>query len=356
MTRLFSKGQGILLTVFLLCALACSTLTKAPSAVTPSPSPSSSDTPPGELTLQQNIVFGSGAFIYTDTRAGLADLSSYQATLTLAFDGTKDGQAHKWSQTYVMTATKDPAVRQWTIEEAGDSSNPGSVFMAEMEGMDYQRQGEGSCSATAIREGDSLGDRLEPASFLTGVIGAEAASSETVNGVEANHYTFDQRALGEEGLTQSTGELWVATQGGYLVKYLRTTRANADYFGEGIEGTLTLDYELTDVNKETTIELPADCPPGLVEAPELPDATNIDNSAGMLSYDTATSLKDAVAFYQDQLPGLGWKPQGDPSLTDTLANLNYIQEKKSMHIIIKSGEAGTQVLVLISDLTENEIP
>ena len=89
-------------------------------------------------------------------------------------------------------------MRQLNIDANAGASNPASVFMAEMDSADYQVNGTGSCSALAIEQGNSLGDRLEPVSFLHYVVGANEAGSETVNGVAANHYKFDESALGEQ--------------------------------------------------------------------------------------------------------------------------------------------------------------
>ena len=302
---------------------------------------------PGELTMQQDILFGPGPFIYTDTRAGLADLSSYKSSLIMTFDGTRDGQAEKWSKTYVMLSVKDPQARQWTIEKTGDFSNLDPVFLAEMDGVGYARGGEEACNATAIGEGDSLTSRLELASLLTGVIGADEAGQETVNTIAATHYTFDQRALGEQDLTESTGEMWVASEGGYIVKYLLTSKGKSDYFGEGLEGTLALDYELTDPDKAVTITLPEDCPPGMVDAPQLQNASNLTSSPGLLTYDTSTSLADAIAFYQKELEGLGWKAQGDPGVSESRAILNYTQSDQTMSVIITAGNGITTVQIML---------
>ncbi len=95
-----------------------------------------------------------------------------------------------------MLVTREPAARQLTIEKTGDLSNLDGVFMAEMDGADYERRGESSCVANAIAAGYSLGERMEPAGFLTVVIGADEAGSEPVNGVAARHSTFDERAIG----------------------------------------------------------------------------------------------------------------------------------------------------------------
>ena len=199
---------------------------------------------PQEITIEKDIVYGSGPFEFPDPQVGLSDLSSYKAILTLAFDGTRDGKVETWSKKYVMLTTRDPAARQLTIEKSGDIPDPTPLFMAELDGADYEKSGEQACDTTAIQAGNSLADRYEPVLFVDGVIGADEAGSDTVNDVASDRYTFDQRAVGEDGVTESSGELWVASEGGYLIKYVLTRKAKADYFGEGVEGTLTLDYEL----------------------------------------------------------------------------------------------------------------
>ena len=328
MKNIASKRWGILQFILMpaLISLACVTLTGGST---------------------KDMVFGSGSFNLTDTAGGLSDLSSYKATLVLSFDGTKAGQPQQWSRTYVMLATKEPATRQLTIEKSGDTSDPDAIFMAEVNGADYERHGEDSCSASAIEAGNSLSDRMEPASFLGGVIGADEAASETVNDISADHYTFDEHALAQQEVTQSTGEMWVASEGGYIVKYVLTTKGDARHFGEGIEGTLTWDYELTDVNQPVTFKLPADCPAGMVDAPLLPDASKVLNLPGALSFHTSTDLEDAVAFYQEQISGLGWTMQDEPVITATTALMNFAQENRTMTVIISVGDTDTKVQIAL---------
>lgn len=335
--------------VLLSSSLACNTLTGGSGEVP-------DDKYPQEITIEQNIVYGSGPFEFPEPQVGLSDLSSYKATLTLAFDGTRDGRTEKWSKIYVMLTTRDPAVRQLTIEKSGDIPDPTSAFLAELDGADYEKSGEQACETTAIPEGNSLADRFEPVLFLDGVIGADEAGSETVNDVASDKYTFDQRALGEDEVTESTGELWVASEGGYLIKYVLTRKAKADYFGEGVEGTLTLDYELTDINIPAVITLPDDCPPGFVDAPLLPDASTTTNIPGVLAFDTSSTIAEAAAFYQQNIPDLGWEAQEEPSVTDAIAILNYKKGDKVMFIIIKPSDASTEVRIMVSKAQESLIP
>jgi len=324
---------------------ACAASTPAPSTATNIPittTPAS-----GSASAEVNVEFGSGPFIFPDTQEGLADLTSYKATLTLTFDGTNAGQSEQWSKVYSMLAVKDPAARQLTLEKTGNISDPATVFMAESNGVTYEWRTENDCSAAVVEEGTSLGERLELAGFLSGVTGADEAGSETVNAVVANHYTFDERAFGQPDSAQSNGELWIANEGGYIVKYLLTTKGNADYFGEGIEGTLTWDYELTDVNQPVTITLPDSCPGGLVNVPTLIDASDVLRLPGLLTYHTATSLADAAAFYQQELPKLGWELDGEPALADTSALLDYVQGAQTLSVIITADETGTTVNITL---------
>jgi len=301
---------------------------------------------PETVSVDADVVFGSGPFNFPEPKAGLTDLSSYKATFVLSFNGTRAGQPSQWSKTYIMLSNREPANRQLTIEKTGDLSNLDAIFLADVGQATYEVRGENTCNANIIKEGNPLTQQLEPAGLLNFVIGAEETGAETVNNVAADHYTFDERAFGQLGLAKSTGEMWIASEGGYLVKYMVTTEGDADYFGEGVEGTLTGDYELTDVNQPVTFALPDDCPAGMVDVPLLPDASNILNMPSVLAYDTASSLADIAAFYQSEIPNLGWEPTGEPTITDTTLLLDFTQGDQTMAIVVTTNN-GTTVNVML---------
>jgi len=349
MRHLLSTLRMMLLFILILAlvSVACVSLTSDPATGTPTIEDPISD----ELIVEGDVVYGPGDFIFPDTKAGLADLTSYKAVLHLSFDGIRAGVSEQWSKTYVMLNSREPLARLLTIEKTGDLSDLNIVYMAEMDGVIYERLGENACSAKVIEPGASPGERLEPAGFLTGVHGAESAGGETVNGMAVDYYTFDERAFGQQEVAQSTGEIWVASQGGYIVRYVLTTKGNADYFGEGIEGTLTLDYELTDVNASVTFTLPEDCPAGLVDVPLLPDSSNVANMPGVLSYETSTGLAEAAAFYQERIPGQGWTLLDEPGITETTAFLEYQQGDQNLTVIL-SAEAGVTTVHILLERTK----
>jgi hypothetical protein len=248
--------------------------------------------------------------------------------------------------TYVLVATSEPPARQLTIETTGQIAEPAPMVVAELAGVTYERLGEAACTATTTA-GPLAGQR-EPIAFLTGVIGAEQAGTETVNGVAANRYTFDARALGQADLAQSIGEVWVAADGGYVVRYVLTRTGNAEYFGLGIEGTATWVYDLTDVDQPLAVELPSDCPSGMVDAPLLADAGNVVNVPGLLTFSTLAPLPEAVAFYQEQLSVLGWQQAPDPLLNETTAVIDFVRAGEELLLVVTAGEGGTNIQLALS--------
>jgi hypothetical protein len=211
--------------------------------------------------------------------------------------------------------------------------------------VSYEQLGQGPCTADLIAADESLAERFEPAGFLAGIVGADVAGNEDVNGSPAAKYTFDENALGQTSPVKSTGEVWVAATEGYILRYQLATTAGPDYFGEGVDGTLTWDYELSSINQPVALTLPDGCPPGLVNAPQLPDASNIVSLPAGLSYDTATSLADVMAFYQEELPKPGWVAGDEPTLTDTTAVVEFTQGSTTMTVtaVIDSGVTTVEV-------------
>ncbi len=293
---------------------------------------------PQAVTVEEDIEFGPGSLDLADLRVGLADASSYESTLTITFDGTRSGQPLKWSGTYTYAATREPLVRQLMIETSGDESQP-PVLMLELQGVAYEKPGEELCMADVISPGNSAIEELEPAAQLPSLFGAEEAGTEAIAGVPAMHYTFDERALTQAGLNKSTGELWLAQEDGRVLRYRQTTTGDENYFGEGTRGSMSWDYELTQINQPVTIALPKDCPPGLVDAPMLPDAANVESLPGLLRYETTSSVQEVVAFYQQELAALGWQDLSEFVVPEGMSAEEY-QKALEMMQALGMGQPG----------------
>lgn len=259
------------------------------------------------------VTFGSGPFSLFSPTEGLSDLASYRAALTVSFEGTNAGQDTQWSLTYTLLVTQ--SARQLTIENPEDTAT--QVYMAEVNNLSYERRAGSACAANPIEGESAFAEQWELAGFLDSVIGADEAGTETINAVATHRYTFDESAQGMTGIADSIGELWVASDGGYLVRYTLTTTASADYFGAGIDGTLMWNYELSDVNQPLVIEIPEDCPPPLLNVPAMPDASEVFEVPGSTSYTTPSTVREVAAFYEEQVAALGGQVANPPLITES---------------------------------------
>lgn len=346
-----------------LFAAACSTAAPTANPVGATPAPGSTDAGPVATagpggpnaspgTAEIEWDYGPGTLDFPAPASGLAHLESYKSTLIVSFSGTEAGQPSQWSNTYEMLATGDGAERQLTLATAGDAGEGSAtpMYRAELNGVAYERRAEATCTAGEIYGPDSLALRWEPAGFLTGVTGAVEVGGEEVNGVAATQYTFDERAFGSLPPSDSTGEMWVATDGAYIVRYLLSTAGTAEYFGEGSEGTLTFDYQLTEINVAPAIEPPADCPEDAVDAPLMPDAADVVRVPGLLIYTTATTPEQVAAFYQQEMPALGWESTADPTVSETETFLRFTRAGEEISVVLSPGAAGTTVRILVAPI------
>ena len=293
--------------------------------------------------------FGPGPFNIFDPTTGLGKLNAYNATLTISFEGMRGVSPYQWTRTYEMRVVQKPPARQLTLHKREVSKDmPADLWMAEIGDVVYELNEQGMCEASLSPQGGLLAQHWEPASFLSGLVGVEEAGVETVNKVSANHYTFDERAVGQEGLTDTIGEVWVANDG-HLVKYFVKTEAGANYFGEDTAGTLTFDYDLTEPKGSEGVELPKDCPPGLIDAPLMSSAQSVRRLPGVTLYSTHSSIESVIAFYQRQLPELAWQLSGEPIFTPSFGILEGTQREQKLSIIASSGDGGTTVWLVLEN-------
>jgi hypothetical protein len=152
---------------------------------------------------------------------------------------------------------------------------------------------------------NETGEIPEPASQLLPVLGAEQAGEEMVGQVDSLHYIFDERALQlPEGT--AAGEVWVAKDGGWVVKYTLQIQAPVGVLGVGMEGEQTWDYEAAPIE---SVALPEGCSPALDGYPQLADARDLVRMNGAIRYASAAGLAEAIQFYKDEMAAAGWEEQ-----------------------------------------------
>jgi hypothetical protein len=185
----------------------------------------------------------------------------------------------------------------------------------------------------------------EPAAHLSAVIGGSAAGRETVNGVEADVIAFDQAAVGLPATAPTSGRIWLAATGGFVVRFESTTTGDARYFGEGTSGTLTTRYELTDVGASVPIELPPGCPAGLIDAPTPADSTIVESLPGLLRLTTGGSVDATARLYRDTALAFGWRATDEAKIGIEFAALSFETTGLAIDVLITKGDGLTGVVI-----------
>jgi len=276
---------------------------------------------------------GPGTFDLSYPGAGLETLPGYRAQMQVTIEGTSNGMPIRESESFTLTASAAPAAHLlWTDTGAGSSMD------AEIGGVRYTRIGA-RCHAEVVADPDE-GGFLPIAAALPTVLGAEEVGAlETMQGIPVRHYRFDGRALNLSGLTDAAGEVWVADKGNFVVRYILRAEGKSSDAGRSWTVTKTWTYLLSDVAQDSSMELPADCPAGLIGVPLPQDATDVSQRPGYTRFTTGLSPKDVAAFYTQGLPD--WQSVGDHFADAKQAVLMFSQEDHRLTISASAGPKTT---------------
>jgi hypothetical protein len=239
--------------------------------------------------------------------AGLVALENYQAVLTISFTGSADGQAVETRDSFTQSVWTSQEAVFTTIETVDQDNQPLYIVTGNVGEAYYDQEGqEGAC---LVDWGPRAGD-MPPfllAALLDPVGTAVSAGQEEVEGVATKHYTFDGVAVGLAEEAQGTGEIWIASDGGYVVKYSLEITAGEAYWGEGRQGTQRIEYLLSEVETRPDVAYPPGCLPVLSDMPAMEDARSIVRMPGSLNYLSNNSPDDIETFYSDLFGSRGWK-------------------------------------------------
>ena len=169
-------------------------------------------------------------------------------------------------------------------------------------------------------------------------------------------------ALSGDDMALESGSLYLAQQGGYVMRIDLTYAKNAGeddapFAAPGSRMERTLVYEISPANAATQessgdepISPPAGCEgatePGddqdglatIDDIPRLEDAANVIQADESLIYETKASVAEAVDFYHTEMAALGWEP-GEEATLGTMATVEFNRGSQTVSItIIRTGD------------------
>ncbi len=248
------------------------------------------------------------------------DFDSYTIKFLVDFEG-KDPAGDTVTQlvSASMNFIVDPPAMSmsFTAEGIEDAEEFGNLSLAQIEDTSYMVLPGLGCitSSTAemnLIEDNPFEDIFSSQDIIDDLEGAEYAGNETINGIETDHYILDKDDLdldADQEVESAEGHLYLAKDGGYLVKLVMEGVGEFDMFEDsGAVGEFYVELNLTNINAVAEIVPPEECADaaGGSEYPVLDDATEYNSFAGLVSYKSGYSVKDAVAFYDAELAADDW--------------------------------------------------
>jgi hypothetical protein len=289
----------------------------------------------------------------TDVGQGLDALGSYQTNFTMSFDGIEDGQPKQWNWTTLEEFVKNPAAKHTKVSSSNTGAADSSFESWDANGKSYVSFGT-SCIQADSNTPPTANSSFTPSSIIGDIQGAQLLGSETVNGIPTQHFAVDvQRYAALGNYTDGKSEVWVATPGGYVVKYFFQATGKDTFFASGTtsQGTIRWDYEVKNINQPINIAPPADCGQTAADIPILPDATNNSAFGDMTTYSTATAFNDVVTFYKTQMAANGWTEDATSEMSATgFATLSFKKDTRtaSINLVLDTGANTTAVVISIT--------
>ncbi len=323
---------------------------------TPAPAP----TEVVEATIEPTEEPADEPLSLADMRADFSDFSSYTLDVDLSVINAESGKRTQFVE-MTMQISIDPPTQQITMRALGiDESTADSemaIELATVEGQTYMVVPEVGCIALPAGglEDTPFADMMSASTFLDGVDNvARVRPNETINGIESEHYIFDETFF--EAATdgdQLEGHLYIDAATQHLVR-LEMNGNGADFANlSGQEGssddTFSLIYDVVEVNQPFEVTIPDGCE-GQADGPDYPqlaDATQVSVFGEIVTYKTASSIKDAVAFYQAEMEAAGWTYlEGESFIADATSSLIFTQAEQTVMVLIVPESDNTSVTIM----------
>lgn len=297
----------------------------------------------------------------SNVSAGLEEYNSYRATVDMTFESAEEGGTSA-GLSMERAVVLDPPASSATMSFSGDMVDEAGGFdsmaFAEIGDVSYAVIPGLGCVTGGVGEMGNMDEFSEifATDEILGDIGdAEFVGEDNVNGIPVDHYTFDETDVEDTGgdLRELEGHVYVAQDGNYVTRMVVEGVGMVDMLGDGVEeeGTLFMEYNVTDVGADFDVEPPEGCEDTGAQYPTFEGASDLTSFANFTSYTVEADLDDVVAFYEEEMAALGYdQPEGEQIFSEGSAILSFTSEELDpVTVIINQEEEGTLSVTITSE-------
>jgi len=363
----------IILSLTLAVMLGCSQTgpaakpTAVPGEITSPTNPSAALTPgstqlegtPMQLEIPDETPIDEGISLTADT---LDTLKSYAIQMTIKLQGKNaDDKSLKQTIQILDEVDKNKPARHYKI----DDDNPDAeMSLGKMDAFSLgenvylydPRNTESVCtiSTTSDMPLEDMGLFSASDYFDTIEKGDLLKQGEEVNGVKTDHYTVKNAYLITGNPTSVKGEVWLAQEGGYVVRFTGEAEGDFEIQGDSATGTVTWEYNVSKINQSIDVKLNSECEAAAKAIDEFPfpaNATDPVRSSDLLSFNSPDEPGVVAGFLRAQLPGKGWKIISEDDSQAPLIIMTIENGSFKMDVTITPGDAGGSSVIISPSIT-----
>lgn len=310
--------------------------------------------PKATVTLAVATSNEDGTFSLDNIDSGLDKLKSYREHMVYTYEGKDDkGTVQKGGLDLlqeVVVATKDQHIKMTST----DAKSAGQSFETFQVGdSTYLFNNTGGSDSTCTSFSSSTDSKTDPTAMfkprdmLGNLSGAKLVmKGENVNGVATDHYAASDKDFGLGVFTSGKGDIWVAQNGGWVVKYIGEATGKSAFFGAGAssDGKITWEYSVTDANKLNKIDVPPECAASK-PADDIPIPDNVTekgNLGAMITFKTPDDVAKLTDFYRSKLTAQGWK-EGEGAMEGIMS---FTKGDRTLTIMMTKEDSGGSSVVI----------
>lgn len=306
----------------------------------------------------------------------LDELTSYRYVMEMEITATDStGEETTQSVQMELAVSSDPPATSMimTAEGTEEIEDMGEMQFVQIEDTSYINMAGMGCVAlpaddNAAMSTDELTDGFSPEAITEDLENVSFEGEETINGIDVLHYSYDESALTAEeaiGITSMTGDIYVAKEGGYMVRSVMEAIGDSKFmvgFAEGdvqVETAVTkVEMNLIDVNEAVEILPPEACEgqeAGGSDWPMMDDASEVASFGGIVSYTTEATAEDTIEFYNGAMDELGFALDENGSFTapgSGLLTYVNIDDESVTVTIAQDADSGLTTVTILTDAEE----
>jgi hypothetical protein len=283
--------------------------------------------------------------------SGGSIIDSYSMSLAVLAEG-KDGKGSSYKQDFTFAEDSIKSQKADHLKISGMSALLGlasgdlDIYQLNTSLYLYSAAQKGeNASCLSLGSGATAFDPniMNPGSMMKDItVDKLLDSGMMVNGVKTDHYSLKNSDLGFGKAASQSGEVWLAQDGGYVVKFSGQAEGTFDVV-TSFTGTINWTYDVTNINLLTGIVLPEECSSQQTSLSDLvfpPNATGQSQLGQMTIFSSPDKPAAVSTFFQKNLPDKGWKIDSVEESHGSVITLQISKIGQKMQITI-TGEGST---------------